>query len=268
MRHLDLFSGIGGFALAARRVWQEAHSIAAFCEIDKFCRKVLQKNFPGVPIHDDIHTLDGSRFGTIDLLTGGFPCQPFSIAGKRQGKNDDRYLWDEMFRVITEARPRWIVAENVTGIIQLALDNVLSDVENAGYAVETCIIPACSVNAPHKRERVWIIANADSASAGHTLQAGRNITRGILQNTSITDTWSKQREKRATQPVSGFSDVQRQFERGSTHISHRFDTTEPPLCRTDDEIPNRVDRIKSLGNAIVPQVAVEIFLAIHSLEIL
>lgn len=153
MKHLDLFSGIGGFALAAK--WAGIETVQ-FVEIDKFCQQVLAKNFPNVPIHNDIKTF---KFDDeIYLLTGGFPCQPFSCAGKRKGFQDDRYLWPEMLRVIKETNPRWIIAENVPGIIS-HIDTVLDDLEREGYTTETYLIPAVAVGAPHKRERVWIIAN-------------------------------------------------------------------------------------------------------------
>lgn len=158
MKHLDLFAGVGGFSLAASRVWPD-HEIVGFCEIDPFCQKVLKKHWPGVPIYDDIKKLKGSDFGTVDLISGGFPCQGFSVAGKQRGKEDDRYLWPEMCRVIEEAKPRWVLGENVPGIINMALDDVLSDLGSLGYETTAFIIPACAVNAPHRRDRVWIIAN-------------------------------------------------------------------------------------------------------------
>jgi len=155
---LDLFSGIGGFSLAATVVWDNKLEIVSFVENDVFCQKVLNKHWPNVPIHDDIKTFKGDcYFETIDLLTGGFPCQPFSIAGKRGGREDDRYLWPEMLRVISEVRPTWVLAENVAGIVNLALDQVCSDLEGEGYEVQSFIIPACAVNAPHRRDRVWIV---------------------------------------------------------------------------------------------------------------
>jgi len=156
-RHIDLFSGIGGFALAAR--WA-GYQTEVFCEQDAFCQRVLKKHWPDVPVVGDIFEFDGSAYRGADLLTGGFPCQPYSCAGKRGGDSDDRALWPEMRRVISEARPRWIVAENVTGIISMALDGVLSDLEGEGYEVQTVIVPACAVNAPHRRDRVWIVAHA------------------------------------------------------------------------------------------------------------
>jgi DNA (cytosine-5)-methyltransferase 1 len=155
--HLDLFSGIGGFALAAH--WA-GYATEVFCERDEYCTKILKKHWPDVPVVADIFQFDGSAYRGADLLTGGFPCQPYSCAGKRGGDSDDRALWPEMRRVIAEARPRWIVAENVPGLIGMALDGVLSDLEGEGYEVETVVLPACAVNAPHRRDRVWIVAHA------------------------------------------------------------------------------------------------------------
>jgi DNA (cytosine-5)-methyltransferase 1 len=165
MIHLDLFSGIGGFSLAGDRVWGEDHHIHSFVEVDPFCQKVLNKHWAIVPIHGDIRSYKHNGT-TIDLLTGGFPCQPFSQAGKRRGKEDDRYLWPEMLRVIQESKPTWIIGENVAGIVNLGLEQVLSDLESEGYEVQPIIIPACAVNAPHRRDRVWIIA--------HSANDGRN----------------------------------------------------------------------------------------------
>jgi DNA (cytosine-5)-methyltransferase 1 len=153
--HLDLFSGIGGFALAAG--WAGFETIG-FCDNEPYAQAVLKKHWPDVPIHGDIKALDGTAHRGVTLLTGGFPCQPFSCAGEQRGKDDDRYLWPQMLRVIQEARPAWVVGENVAGIIGLALDQVCSDLEECGYEVEPIIIPACGVDAPHRRNRVWIIA--------------------------------------------------------------------------------------------------------------
>ncbi|OHB56837.1 MAG: hypothetical protein A2Y07_06915 [Planctomycetes bacterium GWF2_50_10] len=193
-RHLDLFSGIGGFALAASSVWGDAHEVAAFCEIDKFCQRILKKHWPQAAIIEDIRKFDAKEFaGTIDILTGGFPCQPFSTAGKRRGKEDDRYLWPAMLRIISEVRPRWIIGENVAGFVSMVesvgpavlegsavtrssegdvyeavysrqeymlIEHVCRDLEKEGYSVQPFIIPACGVDAPHKRDRVWIVANS------------------------------------------------------------------------------------------------------------
>lgn len=169
MNHLDLFSGIGGFALAASWVWPDYNPVA-FCEIDPFCQKVLKKHWPDVPVIPDIRKIrqqkplkmhTGYDYGTVDLISGGFPCQPFSAAGKRAGTRDDRYLWPEMLRVISEIRPRWVVAENVSGLVSidkgLVLERVLTDLESEGYQVQPFVIPACAVGAPHRRDRIWIV---------------------------------------------------------------------------------------------------------------
>lgn len=156
-RHIDLFSGIGGFALACKWVGIETE---VFCERDKFCQRMLRKHWPGVPIIEDIRDFDGTAYTGAFILTGGFPCQPFSCAGKQRGNQDDRYLWREMFKVIKEARPRWVLAENVAGIVKMELENVLSDLEGEGYATGTLIIPACAKDAPHRRDRIWIVGNA------------------------------------------------------------------------------------------------------------
>jgi DNA (cytosine-5)-methyltransferase 1 len=176
MRHLDLFSGIGGFALAVDRVFGDVEHI--FCEIDLFCQAVLKKNWPDSEIQKDIRIFDGKRFtGTVDILTGGFPCQPFSCAGKRRGKDDDRYLWPEMLRIIKEVEPTWIIGENVAGIVNVELEQMLADLEMAGYVTEPIIIPACAVNAPHRRDRVWIVAHSNRnrlQKPGSEQQANRN----------------------------------------------------------------------------------------------
>ena len=159
MRVLDLFSGIGGFSLGLESVGMET---VAFCEMDAFCQKVLKKHWPNVPIHSDIKELDGNEYrGAVELICGGFPCQPFSVAGEQRGAEDDRALWPEMLRVICEVQPTWVIGENVSGIINMELDNVLSDLEAEGYAAQTFVLPACSVDAKHRRDRVWIVAHSN-----------------------------------------------------------------------------------------------------------
>jgi len=218
LTHIDLFSGIGGFTLAGE--WAGFRTIV-FCEKEEFCQKVLQKRF-GAVIADsesmerrngvaenkgkkprkinsfsnkapllipEIRDFDGTKWRGTTLLTGGFPCQPFSVAGPRTGKEDDRYLWPEMLRVINEAKPRWILAENVPGIFRMALDTVLADLEGEGYSTGTFIIPACGLNAPHRRNRVWIIAysiRTRARSENRTTddkkgQARKNRREGIRQ---------------------------------------------------------------------------------------
>lgn len=159
MRMLDLFSGIGGISLAAE--WASIETVA-FCEIEPFPQTVLRKQWNNVPIYDDVKALTKERLEAdgitaIDIISAGYPCQPFSVAGKREGAADDRHLWPEVKRLLQEIRPRWFVGENVAGHITLGLDDVLSDLEGLSYTAQAFVIPACSVNAPHRRDRVFIV---------------------------------------------------------------------------------------------------------------
>ena len=170
MKVLDLFSGIGGFSLGLEAAGFET---AAFCEYDQEAQKVLRKNWPDVPIFSDVRTLtkqelQDNGIQNIGLICGGYPCQPFSLAGERRGAEDDRHLWPEMFRLVQELRPTWVIGENVAGHINMGLDEVLADLEAAGYTARTFVIPACAVDAHHRRDRVWTVAhsNSDSESDG------------------------------------------------------------------------------------------------------
>jgi DNA (cytosine-5)-methyltransferase 1 len=159
MNHGSLFSGIGGFDLAAQWMgWDNVFQV----EWDGYCQKVLEKNFPNVSRYGNIKEFDGTKYrGTVDVLSGGFPCQPFSTAGKRKGESDDRYLWPEYFRVIREIQPTYVVGENVAGLVSMddgkTLDGILSDLEGEGYQTEQFLIPACGVGAWHRRDRIWIV---------------------------------------------------------------------------------------------------------------
>ena len=164
MNHASLFSGIGGFDLAAE--WNGWNNVFN-CEWEEFPRKVLKHHFPNAKQYEDIKDFNATEYrGRIDVLSGGFPCQPFSVAGKRKGTEDERHLWPEMLRVIGECQPRWVVGENVRGICSwsngLVLEACYSDLENLGYSVQSFIIPACATNAPHRRDRVWIVAHSDN----------------------------------------------------------------------------------------------------------
>ena len=229
MRVLDLFSGIGGFSLGLERAGMET---VAFCEYDKKCRQVLKKHWPDVPQYEDVRTLtkeqlDNDGITDIGLICGGYPCQPFSTAGKRQGEADDRALWKEYFRLVKEIRPTWVIAENVAGHISMGIDNVLADLEGEDYAVQTFVIPACAVDAWHRRDRAWIIA--------HTDRHGR-------------------RERFSQGEVQRQRDREIQFTRGFERWPGRSNLPAPTLCGAHDGVPGKVDRLKQLGNAVVPQI--------------
>ena len=237
MRHLDLFSGIGGFALSAYIVWAQEYELLSFCEIDKTCWKTLQNFGAQVPIHDDINTLKGDCFGAIDLITAGYPCQGESLAGKRKGTEDDRWLWPEAFRIIREGRPSFFIGENTLGHKTMGLDQVLSDLESIGYTARPFIIPACAQGANHIRYRVWILAYIN----GKRLQK-----------------FKRQEAQQKNWPRSNrfhLPDGERKW-----HPSEIF------IRRGVPRIPGRVDKIRQLGNAIYPATVIPIMQAIKDLS--
>lgn len=289
MTHASLFSGIGGFDLAAEWAgWTNAFN----CEIDPFCRKILEYHFPNAKQYEDIRTTDFTFWrDRIDVLTGGFPCQPFSVAGKRQGTADDRYLWPEMLRAIRAIRPRWVVGENVYGIVNwsrgMVFDEVCADLEDAGYAVVAYVLPACAVGAPHRRDRCWFVAHRADAGV-EAVPAGQN---GIHADRPAADTDSHRFRFGAHQPQSvagscGAADIGAgSQERAFANVEKDYPArtpdwtgfpTESPVCRGDDGLPERLDgvtfprwcreSIKAYGNAIVPQVALQIFRTINDYE--
>lgn len=281
MRLLDLFAGIGGFSLAAH--WMGWETVA-FVEKDPFCQKVLRKNFgQDIEIYDDITTFSGKPFrGRVDIVTGGFPCQPYSEAGKRKGTADERHLWPEMLRTIVEVQPRYVVGENVRGLVNwsrgLVFEQVQVDLEAAGFEVWAGLLPAAGVGAPHRRDRVWFVAHAVSGGCGTGGGdfAGRYIQGDI--GTAPKSQPERNGRKRRPGPAgaviantqgAGLTRRERQKRSGRNEFDGLFPTrwegfsSQSPVCRGDDGIPNRVDRIKSLGNAIVPQIAYEIFKAIQ-----
>jgi DNA (cytosine-5)-methyltransferase 1 len=263
----SLFDGISGFPLAASWCGIETKWIS---EIDPYCLKVSKKNFPNAKQYGDIKEIgEGRKFGPagyVDIISGGFPCQPFSVAGKKEGTGDDRYLWPEMLRVIREVRPRWVIGENVPGIINLALDEVLASLEDEGYQTETFIIPACSLEAWHKRERVWICAYSGRNTSRPQEEPKRSsvYTSGLREALSNTESFGSQ-EGNQQHRIS-----QKEVRQGSSFKCSSSGEQqwefEPGVGRVANGVSRRMDRIKGLGNAIVPQLAYEIFKAIIEVE--
>jgi DNA (cytosine-5)-methyltransferase 1 len=164
LRMLSLCAGIGGADLAAE--WTNQIEVVGQVEINPFCQRVLATHWPRVKRVGDIREVQGDEFGTIDIIVGGIPCQPFSSAGKQRGAEDDRYLWPEMFRLVTRAHPAWVVLENVDDLTYLALDDVSADLESQGYTVQAFVLPACSVGAPHLRQRCFVVAHHSGQRSG------------------------------------------------------------------------------------------------------
>lgn len=240
MIHLDLFSGIGGFAYAADQVFKNVEH--TFCENNKFCQQILKKHWPESKIYEDIKKFN-QPLRPI-LLTGGFPCQPFSAAGVRRGISDDRYLWPEMLRVVRLTKPEWVIAENVRGILTwqkgVVFEQVCADLEDSGYEVQAFIIPACGVNAPHRRDRVWFVANSQRKRLERRYK--QTSERGKNEGVQFR---AKDWERNWLKAAAEFCRVDDGFSAGLD----RFGVTESQ---------HRKERLKSLGNAIVPQIAIEI----------
>jgi DNA (cytosine-5)-methyltransferase 1 len=224
LKLLDLFSGIGGFSLGLESTG--FFETIAFVEKDKFCQKVLKKNFSNINIEEDIRNVKGERYAA-DVITGGFPCQPFSVAGKRKSTADDRYLWDEMLRVIRETKPRWVIGENVEGIVNInegmVLRQVLNDLENEGFKSQCIIIPASGIGAWHQRKRIWIVANSNSNRHVSEIRGGNGEEKGIpvqdrqkdstaRKSIGTSDVWETNKEY-----VSN-SSSQRQFTRNNREM--------------------------------------------------
>jgi len=187
MKLLDLFSGLGGFSYGLERI---GFKTVAFCEMDKYCKLVLQKHWKGAKIYNDVKEITKERFETDgielpEIITGGFPCQPFSVAGKQKGTSDDRHLWPEMFRIIQEFKPRWVIGENVKGLVNLqdgmVFETVCTDLEGEGYEVRAFNIPAAGVGAPHRRERIWIVAHAKRYDKTDEIGRSDETSRGIQE---------------------------------------------------------------------------------------
>jgi len=213
--HLDLFSGIGGFALAAK--WNGYRTVG-FCDNEPYAQAVLKKHWPEVPCHKDIREVRGELYAGVTLLTGGFPCQPFSDVGRKRGQADDRYLWPEMFRVICEARPTWVLGENVAGIKNMALDQALSDLEGKDYEVQSFVIPACAVNAPHRRDRVWICAM--DVAESKSLRIGRRSGQGG-ERWGVGGGWYRKNKKGVRWGVK-LKDAVAALENGQKNLNPQF----------------------------------------------
>ena len=248
MNALSLFSGIGGLDIAAE--WAGFKTVA-FCERDKFCKSVLAKQWPNVRIFDDVRTIATDELPPIDLVHGGYPCQPFSTAGKQRGEDDPRHLWPEMLRVLQILRPAWVVGENVVGHIALGLDAVLRDLEAEGYATRAFCIPACSVGARHKRERVFVVAHSSD-------RIRRQDAGGVGGGEGPS-----QREARCRSLREGMRCAR------DDGLAARCESdgwkqwaTEPRLDRMVHGVPRWMDRHRAIGNAVVPQQAYPIFAAI------
>ena len=298
MNHASLFSGIGGFDLAAE--WNGWNNVFN-CEWEEFPRKVLKHHFPNAEQYEDIKDFDATKYnGRIDVLSGGFPCQPFSTAGLRKGTEDDRHLWPEMLRIIGECQPRWVVGENVRGLVSwsdgLVLETCYSDLENLGYSVQSFIIPACATGAPHRRDRVWIVAHSDDTrrSDGHgQVQDTNGEVRQRDDRSEFSDSNSRnapdskrirlehrenQREMGGRQKEVLGKGGEPPYEFATRSEIDEWETfpTQSPICGGDDGLPKELDgitfskwrreSIKAYGNAIVPQVAHRIFQSISDHE--
>ena len=267
--HLSLFSGIGGLDLAAE--WAGFTTVGQ-CEFADYPTKVLEKHWPDVPRWRDVRTLTKESFyertglRTVDVLSGGFPCQPFSVAGKQKGKGDDRYLWPEMLRVITELRPRCVVGENVPGIIKIAAGQVVKDLERAGYHVVVFNFEAAAVGAWHRRSRVFFVGIADVADADGSGLQGR-------KQSETPDAAEDAGEQPSRVPAGECSEAvydaicsgcagDARWGQSQELADGRCWAAEPDVGRVAHGIPARVDRLKCLGNAVVPQQAYPIFKAL------
>lgn len=263
LTHLSLFTGIGGLDMAAEAAGLKT---VGQCEWADYPRQLLKRRWPNVPKWKDIITLskedffDKTKLTTVDVISGGFPCQPFSHAGKRRGTEDDRFLWPEMLRVITELQPTWVIGENVTGIINLALDQVLSDLESRGYSTTALTIPASAIDAPHRRERVAIIGYNPHKHQNRQY----NARISVADSSYCGNLWRQQlSEKTEKAPKS------RNYRHSGIHgtIQKKWWPSEPGVGRVAHGIPHRLDRLKCLGNAVVAKQFYPIFSTIASIEI-
>jgi len=326
---IDLYTGIGGFAYSVKQVWDEPKFLH-FVENDRYCIELLKLRYPGVPIHEEVKTFKARKYrGTVDLLTAGFPCQPFSQSGKRKGSADDRYLWPEAFKVIKDARPRWVILENVPGITTLAsgvvFDEICFDLENNDYEIAPLIIPASAVNADHRRYRLWIVANLEVERTGHMAVEWQPEEKDSDSDRSDQNDGNRNGERMETGMGGGMGSIPgirgdterkppepdsedgiesngrgregndgrqagKKYKNGHTRDPRWSESSERwdgdwrevalELCdvRMDDGLPaeihglkltragHRKERIKALGNSIVPQVVIPILKTIKEID--
>jgi len=259
MKFVSLFAGIGGIDLGLERAGLEC---VGQVEIDDYATKVLEKHWPNTPRIRDVRDFQGHEFGEFDLLTGGYPCQPFSYAGTRGGENDPRHLWPEVNRIIRAVRPKFILLENVPGHLSLGFGRVLGDLAESGYDARWDCIPAAAIGAPHRRDRVFILANSDSIRrlhgqvTQHTTERGQYAQRdtsasGATLANSESAKWRTEEPYRVSQAQWTTKLGERS---GKPRPFNNWWETEPDVGRVADGVPGRVDRLKGLGNAVVPQV--------------
>lgn len=320
LKHLDLFSGIGGFSLGLESAGLV--ETVAFCDFDQYCQKVLKKNFPGVPVYGDVKELNHDKLKAdgidqIDIITGGYPCQPFSVAGRKKGEEDPRHVWPEMFRLIRELRPTWVIGENVGGHIKLGLDSVLENLESEGYSARTFSISASSIGANHKRERVWIVAHSNEMQRqflrgqkseqrqetfeGASERSGTPISMANSERLGRTEGTEKSKELEREESSdqldhcgegctksepsktmansegsegnvndsnggNGKAPQEELFgEHGSASGVSAWWSVEPSVGRVAHGVPDRVDRLKCLGNSVVPQIPYVIGLSLKKI---
>ena len=305
LKLLDLFSGIGGFSYALEQT--QGFETIAFCEKDAFCQKVLQKHWNNIKIYDDIRDIKGSTI-KADIVTGGFPCQPFSVAGKQRGTDDDRYLWDETIRVVAETKPKWFIGENVDGLVNISegkvLQQIQKDLEAESFQVQCLIIPASGIGAWHQRKRIWIVGYSEhngslSNSENWIRQQTKWQRRKSFRGRSNDRSWFENERSKAKSNVPN-SEILRHGRRSGeecrikerklqqTEQKRSSFRSEAERCSSQDDtsswwqtqsklcgVPNgisygldkdRTNRIKSLGNSIVPEIVKELGLAILAAE--
>jgi DNA (cytosine-5)-methyltransferase 1 len=299
IKHASLFSGIGGFDLAAQ--WMGWDNLF-HCEIDKTCQQILQYYWPNAKTYTDVKTTDFTIWrGRINVLTGGFPCQPYSAAGKRKGKEDERHLWPEMLRAIREIQPTWVVGENVLGLTNwnggLVFEEVCADLEAEGYEVQPYVLPAAGINAPHRRDRVWFVAHSNNNGYKTKRKEEREPNQVQVKNREAMVSWELNRT--SISPTATNTNLTRfetlktqkpklgQKDRAETFSGNSFEPvhtelwwenfpTQPPICSGDDGLPRELDgitfpkwrqeSIKQYGNAVVPGIPFRIFQAIEMYE--